>query len=623
LAKVDTLFNDADLPSELLRYTLSAKKDNPITVSIEDGSLRMAPVANASGSFQFEIVAEDDSAATDSVSITVVVEAVNDAPMLLQPLPDTTLAEDGDALKIQLDEYLVDVDNTLEYTVSSSLENIDATIADDVLEIDSTPQWFGEGLLIVTASDGEFEISDSLFVTVLSKNDGAPTKPIALGPVNKSEIDINTYFFWSLSQDTVAFEDPNPVYQLQIDTISTFDSPILDQENLGYQNVLKQLSRKAARLIASSSTGDEDSVFAVRLGSLTQVKLLEDDEYYFWRVRSVDNEDSASVWSDTRSFWLNLENDAPASVSDGFSLTDSVTTSSLMPTLTWNAATDPDQSDSKDVLRYITNLSDDSEFVLNVQVDTTANGDNYIKVDSLQDEQIYYWRVKTLDDEGLNSEWSDTQSFITNQKLDPPSPFELVTPMNNVDTLTTTPEFEWSVSRDQDLFDYVIYTIKISRDSLFRDILVEEKVESDTSIVLEESLPTGVYYWKVAAIDTDSLITWGTQSDQNPFRFEIVKTTSNESMDGELPLEFTLKQNYPNPFNPSTMLEFGLPKVSDVRIEVFNVLGQKVSTLINSETLNAGWHTVRFDATNLSSGVYLYRIQSEGVVQTRQMILIK
>lgn len=98
-----------------------------------------------------------------------------------------------------------------------------------------------------------------------------------------------------------------------------------------------------------------------------------------------------------------------------------------------------------------------------------------------------------------------------------------------------------------------------------------------------------------------------------PFEQELVE---------ELPAEFALKQNYPNPFNPVTQIQYALPEAADVRLEVFNVTGQRVATLVNGSQ-NAGLHTVSFDASRLSSGVYIYRIQAGGFVQTKKMVLVR
>lgn len=88
------------------------------------------------------------------------------------------------------------------------------------------------------------------------------------------------------------------------------------------------------------------------------------------------------------------------------------------------------------------------------------------------------------------------------------------------------------------------------------------------------------------------------------------------------PQAYQLSQNYPNPFNPVTQIQYNLPEQTHVRLEVFNSLGQKVMELVNSQQL-AGSHTASFDATELSSGVYLYKITTPSFSQTKKMLLVK
>jgi len=95
-----------------------------------------------------------------------------------------------------------------------------------------------------------------------------------------------------------------------------------------------------------------------------------------------------------------------------------------------------------------------------------------------------------------------------------------------------------------------------------------------------------------------------------------------ENYIGTQPNEYNLYQNFPNPFNPSTTIEYDLPKSSDVKIEVYNIAGQKIQTLLNKK-MAAGSHQVEFNAQNLSSGVYFYRIEAGEYQDVKKMILLK
>jgi 1,4-alpha-glucan branching enzyme len=98
--------------------------------------------------------------------------------------------------------------------------------------------------------------------------------------------------------------------------------------------------------------------------------------------------------------------------------------------------------------------------------------------------------------------------------------------------------------------------------------------------------------------------------------------TSNEEASSKLPVRHQLYANYPNPFNPTTTIQFDLPRTEMVRLEVFDVLGRQVATLVNG-VRNAGSHQVQFNAQGLSSGLYLIRMQSGSFVQIQKAMLIK
>jgi hypothetical protein len=95
-----------------------------------------------------------------------------------------------------------------------------------------------------------------------------------------------------------------------------------------------------------------------------------------------------------------------------------------------------------------------------------------------------------------------------------------------------------------------------------------------------------------------------------------------EEQSVKIPQQFNLGQNHPNPFNPSTTIRYELPKSSEVRLSVYDILGREVSVLVN-ERRDAGVHEVKFDGSNLASGVYFYRLQTGDYVASKRMLVLK
>jgi len=126
----------------------------------------------------------------------------------------------------------------------------------------------------------------------------------------------------------------------------------------------------------------------------------------------------------------------------------------------------------------------------------------------------------------------------------------------------------------------------------------------------DANLSMGAYSYRLKQIDFD-----GTIEYNNAIIVEVYA-----------PEKYTLLQNYPNPFNPSTTIEFSIPQTSNVTIEVYNIVGELVSSLVN-RALDAGYHSFRFDASNLPSGTYVYQLKASGqngtFVETKKMLLMK
>jgi len=122
---------------------------------------------------------------------------------------------------------------------------------------------------------------------------------------------------------------------------------------------------------------------------------------------------------------------------------------------------------------------------------------------------------------------------------------------------------------------------------------------------VDERLSPGTYYYRLKQIDTD-----GT--------FEFSKTV--EAVVG-LPLAYALRPNYPNPFNPTTVIPFAMARSGPVVVKVFNVAGQAVATLVN-QTLDAGFHEVKFNASSLPGGIYFYQVRAGDFSAVGKMVFL-
>ena len=130
--------------------------------------------------------------------------------------------------------------------------------------------------------------------------------------------------------------------------------------------------------------------------------------------------------------------------------------------------------------------------------------------------------------------------------------------------------------------------------------------ETNSYQFIDNSISSNKYYYRLKQVDFD-----GTFEYSNVVEVDINTVA-----------EFSLNQNYPNPFNPSTKISFTLPQTANVKLSVFNLLGEKVAELVN-EVKSSGFYEVDFNGTDLTSGMYLYRLEAGEFVSTRKMTLIK
>ena len=174
------------------------------------------------------------------------------------------------------------------------------------------------------------------------------------------------------------------------------------------------------------------------------------------------------------------------------------------------------------------------------------------------------------------------------------------------------------------LWDYVSDTNTLDNQLDFRFDIISDSVETinfnpSNGIFSVTARPRAdTFYVAIQVRNLDGIASYDTLEVQTDPSF----ATSAELM-AELPVEAELKQNYPNPFNPSTVITYAVPQNGTVRLEVFDLIGRKVATLVDNERKAAGWYQITFDASNLASGIYFYRIVAGKYVDSKRMTLIK
>lgn len=172
----------------------------------------------------------------------------------------------------------------------------------------------------------------------------------------------------------------------------------------------------------------------------------------------------------------------------------------------------------------------------------------------------------------------------------------------------------WRAIPDGDFRYYAIYRGRESGFTPDSSNLLGTTI--DTAYSDLEVLNDSTYYYRISAFDFAG--NEGEYSDEVSCKFTGIYANRNV----ELPVSFSLSQNYPNPFNPVTEIRYALPRGCEVRLEVYNILGEKVATLVD-EKQAPGYKAVTWDAKAVGSGIYFYRLQAGSFVETRRMVLLR
>jgi len=356
------------------------------------------------------------------------------------------------------------------------------------------------------------------------------------------------------------------------------------------------------------------------------LEFLEDDMTYYWRVKAFDTS-GLNIWSiqgeNGWSFSVDIQQlPLPFSL---VSPDSAMVLDTLASSFVWNQTFDPDPGEE---VNYFLSLSLDQNFVDTLTVLYQANTDTSFPVPYMLDDSDYWWRVLAFDDRGNTTISNEIWSFHTAWP-EPPHPFELdggSLEMNTAgDSIVVTLTWQRTWDPDPESQEYYRLMMYTSEDMNTSFVLADSVSTegSDSTITWSKTyapqdLPTlGQSFWNVLAYDDNTEGTW---SDNV---LMIFMTSVDESSWGSVPQEYEISSVYPNPFNPTLRAVISLPMASNLEVHVFNVMGQKVATLANSEFAQ-GHHSMVFDGTGMASGVYFIHASVPGKLnQVQKVILMK
>jgi hypothetical protein len=350
--------------------------------------------------------------------------------------------------------------------------------------------------------------------------------------------------------------------------------------------------------------------------------------WYRWRIRAFDGIDYSN-WTNY-AYFLYTEDNPPAAITSLIAGNTTLATAQLG----WIATGDDSLIgtaagyDIRYALFPITeaNWSGAYQVVDEPIPQESGSLESYTMI-GLQPNMTYYFGIKVYDDAGNWSAVSNIASAFTNND----SPPEAISDLT-VETGDTLGELllSWTVPADA-----ASYQIAYSRDTIttsnyllatFWDDPPEPLLAGEVqSFVLSSLVPAAEYWVAMLVLDSADNVSEISNIVRNVAGWDFGSGTGDEG--DALPNEFCLMQNYPNPFNPTTQFKFNLVSTVHVTIQVFNVLGQLITTLLD-EVKPAGIHTVSWDGSDdngqaVKSGVYTYRIIAGNEMAARQMILLK
>ena len=652
------VFADVDnAPAQIVKTVQANDNSTVVTSTISGNTLTLDYQLNQSGVAHITIRATSGGKTVDD-QFTVTVNAVDDPPVVANPITDVSVLEDADNTEIDLTNVFDDVDNDPALIVKTVQANdnstmVTATISDNTLTLDYLPDQNGVAHITIRGTSNGKTVDDQFVVSVSALND-PPTVANAIADVSVDEdaadlmIDLSNVF-------TDTDNDPALIVKtVQANTNDTLVTATIVDNTLTLDFQPDRNGTADITIRGTSGGQTVDDTFTVNVAAVNDAPVItgqdslqtNEDTQLTLAVTDLQINDPDNTYPDD--FTLVVENGENYTVNG----------SAITPASNFNGRLDvpvfvSDGTDSSEIYNLKVNVVpvNDAPVIaalppLSFFEDDSLKSDISIVYLFVSDEETpdslldYQYRngkhvfatlvsdVVTLKAEtdwnGLDTLWVIVSDGVS---ADSAQLYVTVKPKNDAPVFVDLPDsldFINTASLDIDMNDYVddpdlnmpgdhlTFEFEVSNDSLMLNFNSETGILSVTTsdFIGFASLHITVTDDSMASVESSLVI----EAKADPLGLI--------SLRNGIPDHYSLSQNYPNPFNPVTKIPFGLPKAGDVELTIYNVLGQKVVDLLkNFQT--AGYHVYEFDASQLPSGIYFYRLSTSDYTNVKKMILLK
>ena len=572
----------------------------------------------------------------------------NIPPAVTTALPDVTIAEDTYSVIIvpTMGEHFTDAnqEDILSYTASALGSGLDSLSINSGLIVYPTENFAGYVDIMVIATDAYgASVADTLVLTIENIND-APVVITALPDVTIDEDNFGTIIISALEDyfndidqgDSLSFLGNVLGEGLDSLSISSGESFAASGSMTNDNQTQVTTSSRRSRRVRGSNKNDFPVQQTLRDKSVQQDIIFGNSDTETMaphrNISTSRTDPTPLIVYPTENFVGNIEIVVIASDLAGESVADTMTLTIVDYRPNIISLTDvPEDQGRQMKIQWAPGHMDEPDYITEfsiwreVPTDTADLWDFITTVPWIGSEENYSRIVPTLGDSTVDTTYYSTfrvtahtedvdlyhdSEPVTGYSIDnlhPTAPQGLIAVQNGASVI-----LQWLSAEDEDFNYHNVY-----RENL--DTIDSAAVFTTVdSFFVDLDIPTGSWQYYVTAVDSS-----GNESDPS----ETVSVILSSDLEPLIPAEFALHQNYPNPFNPTTQIRYDLPEDTYVSITIFDIMGRKVRSLINTNE-DAGYRYMNWDATNdlgqpVSAGMYIYTIQAGEFRKTKKMVLLK